>query len=447
MLLEYRNINLDNIIYHKPVKIKEKYIGKMTYNSENDGIEITLPYLKCKQRLIANDDRYYIELEFDSSDKELYNFFADLDDITKLKAYSNSKKWFDDVLPIDIISDYYREFIKYDVKLQKPYIKIQIPYEKGKGILIEKFNQDDFNIDKYISAKIKLIGLRFYKQQFLQEWVLTDYDKRYEELNINDDANSDSDSDENNKNDENNIKHIEHIGGNDKKIDDVIQSIDTINENTIEKIYDALRVSNPDILILKDSPKELSAHSLVELNELRELSGLSDKKDELKELSEKKDELKELSEKKEGLSELSEKKEELSELKGLSELNARSLVGLSELKGLSEKKDEIQEKKDEENTDKVKEIRELKGLSELNEQNARSLVGLSELSEQKRQKELKGLKGLSEDIRDNKKYKKYNIKKKLDKDKKEINKDKTVMWKYTYRDKVIKEVEKKIKRN
>jgi hypothetical protein len=179
-MLDYNTIDLDKIEYKKPRKNKSKYLGKVLYNSQE--IIINTPYLKCMNPITISENRCYIELELDMDDRELYEFFADLDDININIAYKNSESWFGEQFPLDIIDDYYKPFIRYNNKLRKPYIKLKIPYDKEKGVLLKKFNINDFKKGVYISASIYHDGIKFFKQQFSPEWTLRDFkiDLHYE---------------------------------------------------------------------------------------------------------------------------------------------------------------------------------------------------------------------------------------------------------------------------
>ncbi len=179
MVLDYRQIDLDNLRYNAPRKINGKYMAKVKYYDEkNDFMEniiIKLDSLKCRSSIIISENRCYLELELEADDDKLYNFFADLDDVNINMAYKNSKDWFGEEFPLDIIDDYHKQFIRLGGKNKKPSIKIKIPYEEGK-ILLENFNENHFQKDKTINCIIEYDGLRFLKQQFTSEWTLTGYE-------------------------------------------------------------------------------------------------------------------------------------------------------------------------------------------------------------------------------------------------------------------------------
>ena len=173
-MVNYDYIDLDNIIYHTPKKTNGKYISKVLYN--NKKISIKTQYLKCINKINISENRCYVEFELDTTDKNLYDFFSDLDDVNMLTAYENSKEWFGENFPLDIIDEYYKRFIRYNSKLYKLYIKIKIPYNKTSGILLENFNSEDFKHNNLLSLNISYNGLCFMQQQFSSEWVLDSYE-------------------------------------------------------------------------------------------------------------------------------------------------------------------------------------------------------------------------------------------------------------------------------
>jgi hypothetical protein len=173
-MIDYKKMDLDNITYHIPKKIDGKYIGSVLYN--NDKIRVKTPFLKCMNAINISENRCYIEFELDTNDKDLYDFFADLDDLNMHHAYQNSEKWFGNQFPLDIIDEYYKRFIRYNSKLQRPYIKINIPYSKNGGILLDNINKDDFKLNNLMSLNLVHDGIRFFKQQFTSEWSLENYE-------------------------------------------------------------------------------------------------------------------------------------------------------------------------------------------------------------------------------------------------------------------------------
>ena len=174
-ILDYRLLDLDNLNFNSPKKIKGNYIGKILYN--NNDINIKLPFIKCLSPIIINQDRCYIELDLDVEDKDIYSFFSDNDSININTAYKNSKLWFDEQFPLDTIDDYYGPFIKLHTKYKRPYIRIKINKDD-----ILKFKNDDFKLGNLISPIIHYDGLIFFKQRFTCSWTLINYElvKNYE---------------------------------------------------------------------------------------------------------------------------------------------------------------------------------------------------------------------------------------------------------------------------
>lgn len=190
-LLDYRTIEFDKIQHKNPRKDKSKYIGKVLYDDRM--IEIKTPFIRCLSEIIISQNRCYIECELDMEDKDLYEFLTDLDELNIRVAYKNSKHWFGDDVPLDIIDDFYIPCTRLHNHLKRPYIKIKMPYDTEKNKFPKKINEQDFKVGNLISAKIQYNGLIFYKERFTSEWTLVDYEveHQYQFINMMNGSNKD----------------------------------------------------------------------------------------------------------------------------------------------------------------------------------------------------------------------------------------------------------------
>jgi hypothetical protein len=171
--MDFNKIILDRIRYNQPKKINGKYISRGVYlTDDNNLVDITLrtPYLQ-----IYKLTQSYIELAFDVEDKEFYIFLNDMDDYNIKVAYENSRKWFGDDLPLEIIDEYHKPYIRFTGLY--PSLRIKINNELYNILSkIDKLNE------KFMSVVMLYDGLKFLKQQFSGEWSVIDYDieKQYE---------------------------------------------------------------------------------------------------------------------------------------------------------------------------------------------------------------------------------------------------------------------------
>jgi hypothetical protein len=124
--------------------------------------------------IIQINNKTYFDAELDVEDRDVYDFLSDIDEINISTAFKNSKYWFGDQFPLDIIDEYYGKIIKINSKEFKPYIRIKIHTIDDK--LPDFINDKDFKIGNLISPIIECDGLIFSKQRFSCEWSLQNYE-------------------------------------------------------------------------------------------------------------------------------------------------------------------------------------------------------------------------------------------------------------------------------
>lgn len=244
--MSYKNLDIDRLIYRRPRKTEDgKYLGKVLYKDDYDKlieVDIDTQYLRSHNGIQKYENRWYFELELDPEDRNLYNFFSDLDDTHIRMAYENSESWFGKQLPLDIVDNFYRPFIRLHSQSHNPCIKIQIPIENKR--LMEYLRESDFENDNLISVDLHFNGLRFYKQNFISDWTLTDYRVKptYEfDLENNDEMNDEM-SDEMNDEEENNLRNSDII---EEYQDEQMKLQENTNENNNDK-EDVVKTENID---------------------------------------------------------------------------------------------------------------------------------------------------------------------------------------------------------
>src|SRR3990167_11188952 len=117
---DYSHIDFDKINYDKPVKASGYHIAQPTC----DDIIITTPKIRCINGIIINDKRSYIEFELNRVDTAIYSFFADLDEHVIMNVYNNSKEWFGEEIPMDVLDEQHKPFIQ--LKRDNNNIKIRV---------------------------------------------------------------------------------------------------------------------------------------------------------------------------------------------------------------------------------------------------------------------------------------------------------------------------------
>ena len=169
-ILDFNEIDINNINFKTPEKIKGSYYSFADY--EGNDIYIKTPVLKNTTNIVKLESRCYIELEIDNN-KEFYDFFSNFDDNNILKIHKESQNWFSKEFPLDIVEDFYSSPLKH--KKQNPKLKLKIPLIKNKVdcLIYDKNNSLITNFDEYnnVICLLKFNGLKFLSQQVISEWI------------------------------------------------------------------------------------------------------------------------------------------------------------------------------------------------------------------------------------------------------------------------------------
>jgi hypothetical protein len=196
-VVDYKVLDFSNIFYNDPNKIKGgSYMSLAYYNYSNTKdkdfkpLVIQTPKLQVCNGITKTDTKAYIELNIDKSHWPFYEFMTGLDEHSIIYIEKNSKRWFQKYFPLDIVENFYKTPIKAARNKNPPKLKLKIPISKGligcsiynsKNELLE--HTDVMNNDKIVCI-IKLLGLRFLKQQVICEWQPLQF-KVYKDTKIN----------------------------------------------------------------------------------------------------------------------------------------------------------------------------------------------------------------------------------------------------------------------
>ena len=159
--MNYRNINLPNIIYKKPVNKKSIILYKNENNS--DMLSIITPELKI---LEINNDNIICKLQ-DNYDINFIEKLKELDQLNISNTYFNSKQWFHKEIPIEVVNSYYKSAItdnkiKFNFKKVDNVLKIEYIIDNNNNYLeINKLKENDS-----IKMKILYNGILFTKNEF-----------------------------------------------------------------------------------------------------------------------------------------------------------------------------------------------------------------------------------------------------------------------------------------
>ena len=180
-ILDYKTFDNNRLVYTDPTKVKGgSYIANVKYRNDDNELQdivIQTPRLFCDSGIIKTDTRSYLELNFDKEHWLFYEFITDLDDHNIVIVEKNSESWFKQKFPLDVVEEFYKSPVKVGRGKNPPKIKIKLPLSRGKvecGIYDNK--RQNIHYSEIIKSSkmicvLKLLGLRFLKQQVICEWV------------------------------------------------------------------------------------------------------------------------------------------------------------------------------------------------------------------------------------------------------------------------------------
>ena len=153
------------------------YISKISHGINNKNLYIQLPKCTTKQGIIKNSSKTYTELNFCISQKNVIDFFENLEKFCTEKIYNNRELWFYDSSNIQ----------KNDI--DELMLSTMKPYKHGKNFLIKsyikldklniydenenKISHDDFNSSLEFIPLVNINNIKFSTKNFNVEIFLT----------------------------------------------------------------------------------------------------------------------------------------------------------------------------------------------------------------------------------------------------------------------------------
>jgi hypothetical protein len=173
-----KDTNFQSIFYETPKKVNSYYQSSIEYqmNGRMKPLMIQTPH--CINLSDFSEDKKYLTIELEIT-PELYDFFINIDEYNAEKAFINSKEWFKQDIPKDIIDDYYKPSVKPVKENANPKLKVKIPYFNGqcqtkiydnrKNIIELK----DIPVGSNILLILHINAVRFLKQNFYTDIYVT----------------------------------------------------------------------------------------------------------------------------------------------------------------------------------------------------------------------------------------------------------------------------------
>ena len=178
-ILNYKNLMLEKYEYLQPHKTSNgTYQTICNYRlSRNELIPFYFetPKLKTTSGIVRIDNNYYIDFELQQSGEGgiFYQYLLKNDEHNITVCYHNSKDWFNQVMPLHIVENYYKTPVLLRPNGQLPVFRVRLPSHKG-NILTEIFNIRKEKINDVsciqegdlIVGILEFSGLNFMSQNF-----------------------------------------------------------------------------------------------------------------------------------------------------------------------------------------------------------------------------------------------------------------------------------------
>ena len=178
-LLNYKNLNIEKYEYLLPHKTQNGYYQSIcNYRLNKNQIlpfYFETPKLKTTSGIVKIDNKFYMDFELSQSgDLGLFHDFIIKNDDNNISVcHENSKEWFNQTMPLNIVEDYYKSPIIKNTNGQLPILRIRLPSYKG-NILTEIFNVRKEKVHDisciqegdYLIGILEFSGLMFMTQNF-----------------------------------------------------------------------------------------------------------------------------------------------------------------------------------------------------------------------------------------------------------------------------------------
>jgi hypothetical protein len=184
-ILNYKNLSYEKYEFGQPFKQPNGiYQAMCSYRlSKNETLPFYLetPKLKTVSGIVKLDSKYYMDLELPQTGdaSSFYNYLLKTDEHNITVCHQNSKDWFNQYMPLDVVESFYKSPVILRPGGQLPVMRVRLPSYKG-NILTEIYNIKKEKVndvlciaeDDYIIGIIELTGLAFMSQSFYPVYEL-----------------------------------------------------------------------------------------------------------------------------------------------------------------------------------------------------------------------------------------------------------------------------------
>ena len=174
------NFNFNNLKVENPSLVNaNNYFSKIYNNNSNKNFYIQLPKCKTKHGIINSNNKCFCELEFNSNEKIVAEFFENLENFCIKEICNNKALWFydSDNISNDDIQEYITPIMRSYKGGKKFLIKTNIKQDK---LIIydeneKKISLTDYDVNNEFIPLLNINGIKFSKSTFIIDIVLVQF--------------------------------------------------------------------------------------------------------------------------------------------------------------------------------------------------------------------------------------------------------------------------------
>ena len=174
------NFNFNNLKVENPSLVNaNNYFSKIYNNNSNKNFYIQLPKCKTKHGIVNSNSKCFCELEFNSNEKLVVEFFENLENFCLKEICANKALWFydSDNISSDDIQEYMTPIMRSYKGGKKFLIKTNIKQDK---LIVYDENEKKINVTDYDDANefiplLNINGIRFSKSSFIIDIILVQF--------------------------------------------------------------------------------------------------------------------------------------------------------------------------------------------------------------------------------------------------------------------------------
>jgi hypothetical protein len=173
------NFNFNNLKVENPSLINANNYFSKIINNNNKNFYIKLPKCKTKHGIINSNNKCFCELEFNSNEKLVAEFFENLEEFCVQEICKNKGLWFydSDNITNEDIEEYITPIMRSYKGGKKFLIKTNIKQDK---LIIydedeKKINLLDYDVNNELIPLLNINGIKFSKSTFIIDIVLVQF--------------------------------------------------------------------------------------------------------------------------------------------------------------------------------------------------------------------------------------------------------------------------------